>query len=107
MSEPTDAGVRRAIAPVICYPVEELPKPDLGLYQRAAAGAVEVAREVAAPREAACVKVPAGSFLRITSVEGAQVGDLNLFAQSDLAERFYSGKTRALHGTHVSAGDQL
>jgi uncharacterized protein YcgI (DUF1989 family) len=32
---------------------------------------------------------------------------LNLFNAHDLSERFYSGKTRALHGTHVSTGDRL
>ncbi|MCL4170162.1 UNVERIFIED_CONTAM: hypothetical protein GTU68_006019, partial [Idotea baltica] len=35
------------------------------------------------------------------------VGDLNLFNARDLSERFYSGKTRALHGTHVSTGERL
>jgi uncharacterized protein YcgI (DUF1989 family) len=45
--------------------------------------------------------------LRIHSVDGPQVGDLNLFNANDLSERFYSGKTRALHGTHVTTGDRL
>jgi uncharacterized protein YcgI (DUF1989 family) len=35
------------------------------------------------------------------------VGDLNLWHADDLSERFYSGKTRALHGTHVSTGHRL
>ena len=30
-------------------------------------------------------------------VEGPQVGDLNLWQAENLKERFYSGKTRALH----------
>jgi uncharacterized protein YcgI (DUF1989 family) len=107
MKQPSDAAARRAIAPVICYPVADLPQPDMALYQSAAEGAVLVAEVTVAPREAACVKVPAGSFLRITSVDGPQVGDLNLFNATDLTERFYSGKTRALHGTHVTTGDRL
>ncbi len=49
----------------------------------------------------------AGQFFRITSVEGPQVGDLNLWAADNLAERFFSGKTRAIHGTHVGVGDRL
>ena len=57
-------------------------------------------------RDAASFEVPAGHFFRITSIEGPQVGDLNLFS-ADLSERFYSGKTRALHGTHLSTGDRL
>ncbi len=107
MTPPADAAQRRAIKPVICYPVEDLPQPDLALYQRAAEGAVVTGEAVAPPRDAACIEVPAGSFLRITSVDGSQVGDLNLFNAHDLSERFYSGKTRALHGTHVSTGDRL
>ncbi|MGD9310741.1 MAG: DUF1989 domain-containing protein, partial [Desulfosarcina sp.] len=31
----------------------------------------------------------------------------NLWASDDLSEGFYSGKTRALHGTHLSTGDRL
>ena len=49
----------------------------------------------------------AGHFFRIMSVEGPQVGDLNVWNARDLAERFYSGKTRALHATHLSTGDRL
>jgi len=104
---PDDADARRAIAPVICYPPETLPQPDLALYARARTGARKVAEVVAAPREAACFEVAAGQFFRISSVEGPQVGDLNLWNAQDLRERFYSGKTRALHGTHVTAGERL
>src|SRR5690606_40202677 len=43
----------------------------------------------------------------IHSIEGPQVGDLNLWSADNLNERFFSGRTRALHGTHVSTGDQL
>ena len=107
MTEPEDAVKRRAMTPVVCYPVTELPQPDLALYQAAVEGAAVTGEATAQPREAACIEVPAGSVLRITSVEGAQVGDLNLFNAHDLAERFYSGKTRALHGTHVSTGERL
>lgn len=35
------------------------------------------------------------------------MGDLNLWNSNNLNEHFYSGKTRALHGTHLSTGDQL
>jgi uncharacterized protein YcgI (DUF1989 family) len=59
------------------------------------------------PRDARAFKIPAGHFFRIVSIEGPQVGDLNLWNANDLAERFFSGKTRALHATHVSTGDRL
>ncbi len=35
------------------------------------------------------------------------MGDLNLWSAGNLSERFYSGKTRALHGSHVTTGDRL
>ena len=55
------------------------------------------------PREARCFRVPAGYFFRIRCTDGSQVGDLNLWHAGDLAERFYSGKTRALHGSSRDA----
>ena len=104
---PEDAEARRAVEPVICYPNDSLPRPDLALYARARAGAVKVAEVIAPAREAACFEVAAGQFFRISCIEGPQVGDLNLWNAQNLGERFYSGKTRALHGTHVSTGERL
>lgn len=104
---PNDANARRAVEPVICYPVETLPTPDLALYQAARKDAQKVSQVLASPREAACFRVSAGQFFRISCVEGAQVGDLNLWNADDLGERFYSGKTRALHGTHLTTGDRM
>jgi len=107
MTEPDDAEARRAVAPVICYPVERLPMPPMARFATSLAGAEVVTTVTVPPREAASVTVPAGHVLRVVSVEGPQVGDLNLFAAGDLSERFYSGKTRALHGSHVGIGDRL
>lgn len=107
MTQPVDADARRAVPPVICYPVDSLPQPDLALYARARDTARKVGEWVAQPREAAHFKVSAGQFFRITSVEGPQVGDLNLWNAADPAERFYSGKTRALHGSHLTVGDRM
>jgi len=104
---PEDAETRRAVAPVICYPTDTLPKPDLDLYRAARLKAIKTDEVLVPPRDAACFKVPAGHFFRITSVQGPQVGDLNLWNADDLSERFYSGKTRALHGTHLSTGERL
>ncbi len=107
MTTPPDAEARRAVPPVICYPPETLPPPDLALYARARQGAGKVAEVVAPPRDAVCFRVAAGQFFRITSIEGPQVGDLNLWNANDLSERFYSGKTRALHGTHLTTGERM
>lgn len=104
---PPDAEARRAIAPVICYPVDSLARPDLALYARARATAVKTGEVLVPARDARTFRVPAGSFFRITSIEGPQVGDLNLWNVDNLGERFFSGKTRALHGTHVTTGHRL
>lgn len=104
---PTDADARRAVPPVICYPVETLPQPDMALYTHARETLTKVDAVTVAPRDAATFTVPAGHFFRITSVEGPQVGDLNLWNAHDLSERFYTGKTRALHGTHITTGQQM
>ncbi|WP_170456469.1 urea carboxylase-associated family protein [Ruegeria arenilitoris] len=104
---PSDAAARRGIAPVICYPNDTLPSVDLDLLLDARKRARKTAEVLVPPRDARCFEVPAGHFFRITSVEGPQVGDLNLWNLHDLNERFYSGKTRALHGTHVTSGERL
>lgn len=105
--EPSDAADRRAEPPVICYPIDTLPKRPMEIYRQARQELTKVSEVHASPREAACFLAPAGHFTRITSVDGPQVGDLNLWNANDLSERFYSGKTRALHGTHLSTGDQM
>lgn len=107
MTEPKDAEARRAVTPVICYPNDTLPRLDPALMERARSDWQKVSEVLVPPRDARCFHVKPGQALRITSVEGAQVGDLNLWNSKDLSERFYSGKTRALHGTHVTTGDRL
>lgn len=104
---PADAAARKAVSPVICYPTETLPRADLSAYRALRDDLELVERIVVPPREAATWEVPAGAFFRLICTEGPQVGDLNLFNLHDLGERFYSGKTRALNGTHVGLGDQL
>jgi uncharacterized protein YcgI (DUF1989 family) len=107
MNTPSDADARRAIPPVICYPVETLPAPDMSLLDAARATMTKTGEVIVPPRDAATFTVPAGHFFRISSVEGPQVGDLNLWNAHDLKERFYSGKTRALHGTHITRGQRM
>ena len=104
---PEDAAARQAIPPVICYPNDTLPPVPMALYERAREGLEKTGEVLVPPRDARCFEVPAGHFFRITSVEGSQVGDLNLWNADDLSERFYSGKTRALHGTHITIGERM
>lgn len=104
---PDDGSDRKAVAPVICYPPDTLQPVDTAALRSRRASADRTAHVTVPPREAACLDVPAGAFFRILSTEGPQVGDLNLWSQADPAEHFYSGKTRALHGTHLSTGDRM
>ena len=104
---PSDADARRAVEPVIVYPNGTLAPPDLGLYRSARAGASKTGEVLVQPREGGCFHVPAGGFFRIISVEGPQVGDLNLWNAQNLDEHFYSGKTRAIHGTHITTGERM
>ncbi len=104
---PGDADARRAVEPVIVYPNGTLAPPDLGLYRSARASASKTGEVLVQPREGGCFHVPAGGFFRISSVEGPQVGDLNLWNAHNLDERFYSGKTRAIHGTHITTGERM
>jgi uncharacterized protein YcgI (DUF1989 family) len=104
---PPDAAARRRATPVVTYAVEKLPPFDAAFYNAARAELTKVSELMVPPREARAFSVPAGHFFRIISIEGPQVGDLNLWNADDLSERFYSGKTRALHATHLSTGDRL
>ena len=65
---------------IICYPKEKLKVSNLKIYQEARKD-LKVINEVnIPPRDAKCFKIKAGEFFRIESVEGPQVGDLNLFS---------------------------
>jgi uncharacterized protein len=105
--KPADAANRAAIKPVICYPVDGLEPADLESYQAIRSEWTRTSSTLVPPREARCFEVPVGHFFRIVSVDGPQVGDLNLWNANDSTEHFFSGKTRALHGTHLSTGDRM
>jgi len=104
---PADASIRRSAPPVIVYPNGRLPEPDWTAIARLKSDAEQIDEIVVAPRDAATFRVPGGHFFRIVSIEGPQVGDLNLWHANDLSEHFFSGKTRALHATHVPTGHRL
>lgn len=104
---PPDADELRNRPPVVVYPTATLPEPDMVLLNAARQSMVKIEEVVIEPRRAGTFHVPQGHFFRIVCAEGPQVGDLDLWSAHDLSERFYSGKTRALHGTHVGVGDRL
>ncbi|EMC92207.1 hypothetical protein BAUCODRAFT_281876 [Baudoinia panamericana UAMH 10762] len=52
-------------------------------------------------------KVPSGHIVRISTPEGPQVGDLNIWNLDNPRERFWAARTRQLHASHVSTYDRL
>ncbi len=105
--ERDDADARRQKPAVIVYPTGSMPAPDMEMLGRARQSLTKMSETIVPPRDGRAFSVPAGHFFRIVSVEGPQVGDLNLWNAHDLNERFFSGKTRALNATHVGKGDRL
>ena len=84
INEPSDSADRKKAQPVICYPIEELKASNISIYQEARKH-LEFRKDIIIPpRDAKCFSVKAGQFFRIESIEGAQVGDLNLFQADNL-----------------------
>ncbi|KAH8748657.1 hypothetical protein F5883DRAFT_582274 [Diaporthe sp. PMI_573] len=52
-------------------------------------------------------KAPAGSIVRISTPEGPQVGDLNIWNAHNPRERFWASRTKQLHASHVTTHDRL
>jgi uncharacterized protein YcgI (DUF1989 family) len=104
---PSDAAARQQAPAIVCYDVSAVPARDDAFCKRWRENLRVVDTVIVAPRDAATFKVPAGYGFRIVSVEGPQVGDLNLWNSADVNERFFSGKTRQLHASHITRGDRL
>lgn len=51
--------------------------------------------------------VPQGHLCRLTTPEGPQVGDLNIWNLHNPRERFWAARTRQLHRSHVTTFDRL
>ena len=104
---PDDAELRKSVKPVICYSTDSLKSPNMNDYLIARKNLKKIDQIIIPPRDAKCFRVPKSHFFRIYCQNGPQVGDLNLWNEHNLNEKFYSGKTRALYGTHLSTNDQL
>lgn len=107
MNTPNDAEQRRKAPLVVCYQTDSVPRrsrKSITAWQ----SELSIVETITIPaRDARCFRVPKGYGFRINSVEGSQVGDLNLWNANNLNERFFSGKTRQLHATHITTGDRL
>ena len=104
---PLDAKDRMNIEPIVCYPIDKVKETNLPILHNARKNLKSISEIIIPPRDAKTFEVKKGHFFRIESLEGPQVGDLNIFQANNLEEKFYSGKTRALYGTHLSTGDKM
>jgi uncharacterized protein YcgI (DUF1989 family) len=107
LAPPPDAQERSRGRAFVAYSVERLAPYRSEFYEAARANLTKISEMIVPPRDGDTFSVPAGHFFRIVSVEGPQVGDLNLWNAKNLAERFYSGKTRALQASHLTTGDRM
>ena len=57
---PADADTRRVVKPVICYPVDTLPLPNMTLYSSARDEMKLTTEVIVPPRDARTFRVPAG-----------------------------------------------
>jgi uncharacterized protein YcgI (DUF1989 family) len=104
---PPDAKERMNVKSTICYPTDNLKETNLPILHNVRKNLKNISEIMIPPRDAKTFEVKKGQFFRIESIEGPQVGDLNIFQANNLEEKFYSGKTRALYGTHLSTGDKM
>ncbi len=104
--KPADIESRVGADPVVCYPNDNI-NNNLEKLHEARKHIKKIDEVIVPPRDAKTFNVKSGNFFRIESIEGPQVGDLNIFQADNLNEKFYSGKTRALYGTHISVGDKM
>ena len=79
---PADAAARQAAPAVICYPTTDLPQPDMVNLERARTNLTKISEIIVPPRDARCFDVQKGHFFRITSIDGPQVGDLNIWSKA-------------------------
>ena len=83
---PADAAQRQAAPPVVVYTVDKLPPYDRAFYDNVRRDLTKVSETIVPPRDARTFTVPAGHLFRIVSIEGPQVGDLNLWNAHDLSD---------------------
>ncbi|RDW61994.1 hypothetical protein BP6252_11427 [Coleophoma cylindrospora] len=62
---------------------------------------------IISPRSGRAWTVPVGSICRITTPDGPQVGDLNIFNSHDPKEHLWTARSRQLHRSHLVIYDRL
>ncbi|MGU7775706.1 urea carboxylase-associated family protein [Burkholderia sp. MR1-5-21] len=105
--EPVDSNKKKSVPKQTVYENGQIQRADMSFYNHVRSNAKKERELIVPARDGLAWDVPAGHLFRIVCVEGSQVGDLNLWNADNLEEKFYSGKTRAIHATHVTTGDRL
>ncbi|KAI1769451.1 hypothetical protein GGR53DRAFT_517031 [Hypoxylon sp. FL1150] len=81
---------------------------DKDLYASIATAPRVLAEEFVLPiRSGRAWKASAGSIVRISTPEGPQVGDLNIWNAHNPREKFWAARTKQLYASHVSTYDRL
>jgi uncharacterized protein YcgI (DUF1989 family) len=83
---------------------------DRPFYQRIAQeqGARRLTEKLVVPiRTGRAWRVPAGHVFRIVSIDGPQVGDLNIWNLNNPRERMWASRSRQLQAAHVTTFDRL
>ena len=86
--KPQDINNRVGAKPVVCYPNENI-STNLEILHKARQHIKKINEVIIPPRDAKTFKVKSGNFFRIESIEGPQVGDLNIFQADNFDEKFY------------------
>lgn len=96
--------------PVVkCYNEIDAFKVNEDLFERLSQSSRKnIVQKLTVPKKSAKAwEVKAGQTCRFIVAHGPQVGDVNIWNLNDTNERFFSGKTRAIHRTHLSQYDRL
>ncbi|XP_062554199.1 uncharacterized protein LOC134219478 [Armigeres subalbatus] len=97
-------------APTICYnkAPASVVSAEWCRTRRTSASAGTLVQEIIVPKKSGRAwTMLAGDLCRVTLIEGSQVGDVNFWNLHNTKERFYSGKTRQLHASHLKQYDRL
>ena len=76
---PSDLKTRTGAKPIVCYPNINIENKNLTTLHSARQHLVKKNEVIIPPRDAKTFEVKFGEYFRIESLDGPQVGDLNLF----------------------------
>uniref|UniRef100_A0A182PE65 DUF1989 domain-containing protein n=1 Tax=Anopheles epiroticus TaxID=199890 RepID=A0A182PE65_9DIPT len=97
--------------PTVCYDkpaAAVVSEQDCESRRRRALAGRRVQELIVPKKSARTWTMQAGDLCRVSLPEGSQVGDLNLWnLENPRRERFFSGKTRQIHSTHLKTYDRL